>query len=99
MSIIPLLAFVGIVAYRQKTLRELSDVTSFRSRKAMKIATKRLKEARSLLCSQNAEAFYAEISRALWAYVSDKLAIDRATLSVDSVMKQLEGTKVSQKLH
>ncbi len=96
MSIIPLLAFVGLVAYRQKTLKELSDATSFRSRKAMKIATKRLKEARSLLSSQNAEAFYAETSRALWAYVSDKLAIDRATLSIDSVMKQLEGTKVSQ---
>ena len=98
LSLVPLLAFVGLVAYRQKTQKDLSDATSFRSRKAMKIATKRLKDARSLLTSQNAEAFYAEISRALWAYVSDKLAIDRSALSIDSVMKQLEGTKVSQKV-
>jgi hypothetical protein len=96
MTILPLLAFVGIAVYRQKTAKELSDVASFRSRKAMKIATKRLKEAKLLLTSDNAEAFYAEISHALWVYVSDKLAIDRADLSVDSVMKQLEGKPISQ---
>jgi hypothetical protein len=98
MTIIPLLGFIGLVAYRQKTVKDLSDVTLFRSRKAMKTATKRLKEARSLLSSQNAEAFYAETSRALWAYVSDKLTIDRAELSIDNVMKQLEGTRVSQEV-
>ncbi|HTR81998.1 MAG TPA: BatD family protein [Bacteroidota bacterium] len=97
-TMIPLLAFVGLVAYRQKTLKELSDVASFRSRKAIKIATKRLKQAQALLASPSAEAFYAEISRALWAYLSDKLAIDRAELSIDYVMKQLEGKPVSQEV-
>ncbi len=95
-TVLPLLAFVGLAAYRQKTLKELSDVASFRSRKAMKIASKRLKDAKVLLGLDNAEAFYAEISRALWAYVSDKLAIDRAELSIDNVMKQLEGKPISQ---
>lgn len=97
-TVLPLLAFVGLAAYRQKTAKELTDVASFRSRKAMKIATKRLKQARTLLASDNAEAFYAETSRALWSYVSDKLAIDRAELSIDSVMKQLEGKSVSQEV-
>jgi hypothetical protein len=93
--ILPLLAFVGLATYRQKTLKELSDVASFRSRKAMKTASKKLKEAKVLLSSDNSEAFYAEISRALWAYVSDKLFIDRAELSIDNVMKQLEGKPIS----
>ena len=97
-TVLPLLAFVGLAAYRQKTAKELTDVASFRSRKAMKIATKRLKQARMLLASDNAEAFYAETSRALWSYVSDKLSIDRAELSIDSVMKQLEGKPVSQEV-
>ncbi len=95
-TVLPLLAFVGLAAYRQKTLKELSDVASFRSRKAMKTASKRLKEAKVLMSSESAEAFYAEISRALWAYVSDKLSIDRAELSIENVMKQLEGKPISQ---
>src|SRR5208283_5688805 len=82
-------------AYRQRTLKELSDVASFRSRKAMKTASKKLKEAKVLLSLENSEAFYAEISRALWAYVSDKLSIDRAELSIENVMKQLEGKPIS----
>ncbi len=95
MTILPLLAFVGLAAYRQKTLKELSNVATFRSRKAMKTASKKLKQAKILLSSESSEAFYAEISRALWEYVSDKLAIERAELSVDNVMKQLEGKPIS----
>jgi len=94
-TVLPLLAFVGLAAYRQRTLKELSDVASFRSRKAMKTASKKLKEAKVLLSLENSEAFYAEISRALWAYVSDKLSIDRAELSIENVMKQLEGKPIS----
>ena len=94
-TVLPLLAFVGLAAYRRKTMRELSDVATFRSRKAMKIASKKLKEAKTLLQSENSEAFYAEVSRALWAYVSDKLSIDRAELSIDNVMKQLEEKPIS----
>ncbi|HTX19846.1 MAG TPA: BatD family protein [Bacteroidota bacterium] len=97
-TIVPLLAFVGLVAYRQKSLRELSDAALFRSRKAMKIATKRLKDARALLGSQDSEAFYAETSRALWAYVSDRLSIDRSMLSIDNVMKHLEEKRISQEV-
>jgi hypothetical protein len=98
MTLLPLLAFVGLAAYRQKTMKELSDIASFRSRKAMKIATKRLKEAKSLLTSKNAEAFYDETSRALWAYVSDKLAIERSELSIDGVMQQLAAKSISPEL-
>ncbi len=95
LTVLPLLAFVGLAAYRQKTLKELSNVATFRSRKAMKTASKKLKEAKNLMSSDNSEAFYAEVSRALWAYVSDKLAIDRAELSIESVMKELEGRPIS----
>ena len=95
MTMLPLLAFVGLAAYRQKNLREVSDVAMFRSRKAMKVATKRLKQAKLLLSGTDPEAFYAEISRALWSYVSDRLGIDRADLSIDSVTRQLEVKSIS----
>lgn len=97
-TLLPLSAFIGLLVYRQRTLDEMSDVVSFRSRKAMKIAAKRLQSAKLLLTQNNAEAFYLEISRALWQYVSDKLSIDRAELSIDNVTVTLQSKKVSEEL-
>lgn len=94
MTVLPLMAFVGLVAYRQKSLKELSELASFRSRKAIKVAQKRLKDAKALLTSNNAEQFYAETSKALWVYVSDKLSIDRAELSIENVVRQLESVSM-----
>jgi hypothetical protein len=98
MTVIPFAAFIGLLFFRQKALTEMSDVVSFRSRKAMKIAAKRLLNAKHLLNQNKHEAFYAEISIALWQYVSDKLAIDRAELSIDNVTQQLQQKKVSEEL-
>ncbi len=97
-TLIPLSAFIGLFIYRRKTADAMSDVVSFRSRKAMKIAAKRLQNAKVLLMKNDAEAFYLEISRALWQYVSDKLSIDRASLSIDNVTQALHDKKVSEAL-
>ncbi len=98
MTIVPFAAFIALVVYRQKTLSEMSDVISFRSRKAMRIAAKKLANAKSLLGANKPEAFYAEVSTALWQYVSDKLAIDRAELSIDNVTQKLQEKNVSPSL-
>ncbi|MBI2430100.1 MAG: protein BatD [Ignavibacteriales bacterium] len=98
MTVIPLVAFIGLLVYRQKELTEMSDVVSFRSRKAMKIASKRLQIAKALLSSNKTEEFYAEVSSALWQYVSDKLALDRSELSIDNVTQKLQEKKVSDEL-
>ena len=93
--LLPLIGFVGLLIYRQRTVRERADVISFRSRRAMKIATKRLKQARLLLAGSDADAFYTEIARALWAYLADKLALDTASLSIDAVADALVRRNVS----
>lgn len=98
MTMIPLVAFIGLLFYRQKALTEMSDVVSFRSRKALKIAARRLVNAKALLHANKPEAFYAEISTALWQYVSDKLAIDRVDLSIDNVVQRLQEKKISEDL-
>lgn len=97
-TMIPLVAFIGLLVYRQKELTEMADVVSFRSRKAIKIASKRLHSAKALLATNKGEEFYAEVSSALWQYVSDKLALDRAELSVDNVTMKLEEKKISNEL-
>lgn len=98
MVMLPLAAFLGLLFYRQKELSEMADVVSFRSRKAIKIAAKKLQNAKLLLNTNKTEAFYAEVSTALWQYVSDKLAIDRAELSIDNVTQKLSEKKVSEEL-
>jgi hypothetical protein len=89
LMLLPFTAFIGLVIFRRKAIRESADVVSFRSRKAMKIAGKRLKDAKGMLAGTNADAFYTEISRALWTYVADKLSIDRSALSIDTVTETL----------
>lgn len=98
MTVIPFIAFLGLLFYRQKALTEMSDVVSFRSRKALKIAAKKLANAKMLLNANKAEAFYTEVSTAMWQYVSDKLAIDRAELSIDNVTQTLQEKNVSPEL-
>ncbi|MEW5798364.1 MAG: BatD family protein [Bacteroidota bacterium] len=97
-TMIPLVAFIGLLVYRQKELSEMADVVSFRSRKAIKIASKRLHNAKMLLATNKSEEFYAEVSSALWQYVSDKLALDKAELSIDNVTMKLEEKKISGEL-
>jgi hypothetical protein len=98
LTLIPFAAFLGLLFYRQKALSEMSDVVSFRSRKALKIAAKKLANAKQLLSADKPEAFYAEVSTAMWQYVSDKLAIDRAELSIDNVTQTLQAKQVSAEL-
>lgn len=98
MTLIPFLAFIGLLVYRQKALSEMSDVVSFRSRKALKIAAKRLTSAKALLTANKPEAFYLEVSSAMWQYVSDKLSIERAALSIDNVTQKLQEKKISPEL-
>lgn len=44
------------------------------------------------------EAFWSEVSNALWGYLSDKFNIPRSTLSMDSVNEALTSKRVSSEL-
>lgn len=71
-------------------LRKLKgNVALVKTRKANKVARKRLKEARNYLQQDNNEKFYEELLRAMWGYVSDKLSIPLANLSSESVRETL----------
>jgi hypothetical protein len=72
-----------------------SDTMLMKNRKATRIAIKRLKKANGFLREQKQEAFYIEISQALWGYLSDKFGIPLAELSIDSVREALVRKNVS----
>ncbi|MBI4548876.1 MAG: protein BatD [Ignavibacteriae bacterium] len=94
-SISPLLAFAGFVFYVKKHEKVLGDVAALRIRKARKIAQKRLVQAKRYLQSMKKEEFYAEVSRALWGYIGDKLSLSPADLSLELVRQRLESRGVA----
>ena len=87
--IIPLILFiVFVIVYRKKAL-ENANVAKVRTKKANKVATKRMKNAGKLLTENKQEAFYDEVLKALWGYISDKLNIPVSQLSKDNIEDEL----------
>lgn len=95
----PLLFAILLFVIFRKKIRENSDLTRVRYKKANKVAQKRLKKAKQLLGNDNAgEAFYVEIERAAWQYLSDRLSIPTADLSKDNITELLVKKSVSPEL-
>jgi len=83
--LVPFLLFTGLIFIFRKQAIENSNVAKQRGKKAGKVAAKHLKNAKSLLRNNQKEAFYDEILKALWGYVSDRLTIAVADLNKDNV--------------
>ena len=67
-----------------------------KNKRATKVARRNLKKAQHYLKGGDSEAFYEEISRALWGYLSDKFNISLSALSIDSVSSHLSDKKVHE---
>lgn len=87
---VPLLALCGVLLYYRKQLRERADVTRMRTKRASKVAQRRLKQARRFMEQGNRDGFYAETLSSLWGYLSDKLSIPVSELSKDNIQAELE---------
>jgi hypothetical protein len=59
------------------------------TKRANKVAKKRLKEAQKCLHSGEKSKFYEETMRALWGYIADKLTIPVSELTKDNVQEKL----------
>ncbi|MBK9292539.1 MAG: protein BatD [Bacteroidetes bacterium] len=81
--------FGGALFWHYQTQKLRQNQNLLRNRKATGVARKRLKVARHLLGKGDQNAFYSEMSQALWGYISDKYGIPRAELSIDNVKNYL----------
>lgn len=96
--LIPLLLFVVFaVIYRQKAL-ENANVAKVKTKKANKVATRRMKLAGMLLAENKKNEFYDEVLKALWGYISDKLSIPVSQLSKDNIEAELTNYGVQEAL-
>lgn len=94
--IVPVLFFAGaLVAYR-KYINDHADMTALRSKKASKMALKRLAKAYQCYKSHQEEAFYDEMLAALWGYIGDKLKMPTSELNRSNVSEEFKSHGVSE---
>ena len=96
--LLPLLALVALLMYYRKQLKERADVRRMRSKRASKVAQRRLKAARGFASRGDRNGFYAEMLNALWGYMSDKLSIPVSELSKDNINTELELYGIDEQL-
>lgn len=95
---IPLLALVGIIAWKKKEEKLSSDINSLKFHKARKVAVKRLKTAKLMIEKNKKEEFYTEISSALFGYLEDKLHISKADFTLELAAVELRNRGISENL-
>ena len=96
--VVPLLIAMVLLIVLRKQIKENADATRVRYKRANKVAQKRLKTAAAALKANDKNAFYAEIERAAWSYLSDRLSIPTADLNKENIAALLEKKGVNETL-
>lgn len=96
--LVPAILFIVFFFIYRKQVKENSNIALVRTKKANKMAVRRLKIAGKLMKENKKEEFYDEVLRALWGYLSDKLNIPQANLSKDNVEAELTKYGVDEAL-
>lgn len=96
--LVPGVAFIIFFIIYRKQIAANANVAKMRTKKANKVAVKRMKQAGKLLAENKKDAFYDEVLKALWGYISDKLNIPVSRLSKDNIVEELRNYGVSDAL-
>jgi hypothetical protein len=96
--IIGALAFIGIVWFWRRTIRQNANVAYVRNRRADKFAANRLKQAKTHLSTNQKEQFYDEVLKAIWGYLSDKANISLSELSRDTALELLKNKNIDDEI-
>lgn len=87
-----------LAIWKKKQQEDAANIGLVKKKQANKIALKRLKSAKSHLTNKEHSAFYEEISKAIWLYLSDKLNIPLSQLSKESAATALTDKNVPHRL-
>ena len=95
---LPALLMAALLLYYRKQLRERADVRLMRTKRASKVAQRRLKQARASMAKGDRNAFYADMLAAMWGYLSDKLSIPVSELDKENIQTELANYGVDDDL-
>lgn len=93
--IIPIGGIIIAYSVYKSYLSANSDLIAVRSRKANRMARRRLKKALGYMKAGNRNDFYDEILISIWGYLSDKLNIPTSELSRDNISGKLAMRDIS----
>lgn len=94
--LIPFVLFVIGSVLNRRRIKANADLVKVKNKAANKRARKRMKVAAIAMKNHNSEAFYEEVLKALWGYVSYKLNIDKAELNRDNISEILQQKSVDK---
>lgn len=92
----PLLLFVLLIGYAQYQKSQGKDVVRLKSKRATKLAKKRLVKAKKLWDDNQTGQFYEEVFKALSDYAADKFAIPMAELNKDRIRSTFSSRNVPE---
>ena len=72
-----------------KRIRDSHNTALVKGRRANKVAVQRFRAAEKYMREQNRHAFYEEMLRALWGYISDRFNIPVADLTKETIREEL----------
>ncbi|ASU35081.1 BatD family protein [Mucilaginibacter xinganensis] len=84
--------------YRNRMIKLNSDVVMVKNKRAGKVAAKHLASAQQQLQANNTAAFYEDVFKGMYGYLSDKLNIPYANLDRENIGSALNARSVGDEL-
>lgn len=94
--ILPVIILLGVAAYYRAYLKANADMLSVKSRKANKMAMKRLRKASVCMKRNEPDRFYDEMLAALWGYIGDKLKMPTSELTRQNISEKLDSRSIPE---
>ncbi len=94
--LVPAVAFAVLLFVYRRELKLRADVVGRRTRKANKVASRRLKQAAAALRDKQEALFYESVHKAMVGYAADKLSMPLSEMSSDSIREQLAKRGVAE---
>ena len=88
--LIPIILYVLFLIWFNRFKKQTADQAGSRKRKASSIAQKQLKQAAVFLQSDNYNAFFDEVFKALYGYLSNTLNLQAAQLNKEKIQQELK---------
>ncbi len=93
--IISILLFGIVLLVLRQRLKYTKNISLLKNKRAARMSQKRLKLAEACMKKGEKQAFYDEVIKALWGYLSDKLNIPVASLSRESAREALQAQEIN----
>lgn len=93
--IVPAVALTCALIGHRRYLADRADMAGLRSRRAGRMARRRLRMAAACIRRNDEDGFYDEMLKALWGYLSDKLRLPTSELNRENVSQILADHGVS----